>query len=227
MNGKKAILSFGASSIFIIIFNALFFIIGGADHPASVWFAYAMIHFAYLMMVATPYFTTKSKVTAEISLPLIGLSAFYLLAELAIGLIFMVLRPESLTAELVIQILATGIYLAILLVLMYSNEHTVEAVQEREAEAAYLKHSASRVKLLMGKSTDAAANKAVERVYDLIHAAPTKSTDSAKDLEQQILDLIRHLEAAVYANDAEKTCAVAKQITAYVDERNRRVQAAN
>ena len=219
MNGKKALLSFGASSLFIIIFNALFFIIGGADHPASVWFAYAMIHFAYLMMVATPYFTTKSKVTEEISLPLVGLSGLYLLAELAIGLIFMALRPESLTAELV--------YLVILLVLMHSNEHTVEAVQEREAEAAYLKHSASRVKLLMGKSADAAANKAVERVYDLIHAAPTRSTDSAKELEQQILDLIRHLEAAVYANDAEKTCAVAKQITAYVDERNRRVQAAN
>ena len=138
MNGKKALLSFGASSLFIIIFNALFFIIGGADHPASVWFAYAMIHFAYLMMVATPYFTTKSKVTEEISLPLVGLSGLYLLAELAIGLIFMALRPESLTAELVIQILVTGIYLVILLVLMHSNEHTVEAVQEREAEAAYL-----------------------------------------------------------------------------------------
>ena len=47
--------------IFIIIFNAMFFILGGTDHSVSVWISYGFIHFAYLMLIVTPFFMRRGK----------------------------------------------------------------------------------------------------------------------------------------------------------------------
>ena len=52
INGLQAIIGL----VFLIIFNAIFFIIGGVRHNVPVWIAYSFIHFAYLMLLLTPKF---------------------------------------------------------------------------------------------------------------------------------------------------------------------------
>ena len=44
---KKIALWIILDLIFLIVFNTVFFVAGGADHPASVWISYGFIHFAY------------------------------------------------------------------------------------------------------------------------------------------------------------------------------------
>ena len=38
-----------------IIFNAMFFILGGTDRTTSVWISYGLVHFAYCMLLVTPF----------------------------------------------------------------------------------------------------------------------------------------------------------------------------
>ena len=47
--------------IFLIVFNLIFYMVGGTDHPASVWISYFFIHFAYVMLVCTPFLTKKGR----------------------------------------------------------------------------------------------------------------------------------------------------------------------
>jgi len=58
---KKTVLWIILDLIFLAIFNAMFFILGGREHNVSVWLSYAFIHFAYLMLILTPILIRKGK----------------------------------------------------------------------------------------------------------------------------------------------------------------------
>ena len=57
---KKGILWILLDLIFLAVFNAIFFVAIETKQPASVWIAYGFIHFAYLMVIATPLLIRKS-----------------------------------------------------------------------------------------------------------------------------------------------------------------------
>ena len=78
-----------AKVAFIVAFNAIFFVVAGFDHPASVWIAYAMIHLSYGMFVCTPLFVRKGKTVMETAGPLFILSAANFALHFVVGLIFM------------------------------------------------------------------------------------------------------------------------------------------
>ena len=52
---KSKILGSMIHLIILALFNALYFGLGGTDHPASAWISYGFIHFSYLMMILTPF----------------------------------------------------------------------------------------------------------------------------------------------------------------------------
>ena len=45
---KKNILTVILNTVFIVVFNTLFFLNGGTQHVASIWITYGFLHFAYL-----------------------------------------------------------------------------------------------------------------------------------------------------------------------------------
>ena len=57
---KKTVLWIILDLIFLAIFNTVFFVMTGLQHPASVWISYGFIHFAYLMVIVTPFLIRKS-----------------------------------------------------------------------------------------------------------------------------------------------------------------------
>ena len=82
----------------------------------------------------------------------------------------------------------------------------------------------SRVKMLVGKSTDRNANKEMERVYDLLHSSPSKSSMTVKNEEAEIVDKIANLEGAVASNSASDIIAISNEIISLVEERNRKLR---
>lgn len=81
--------------IFLIIFNAVFFIAGGSEHPASVWVSYGFIHFSYLMLVVTPFLVRKETSAAVFGFSLYTISSVYFFVELVTGIIFILISSES------------------------------------------------------------------------------------------------------------------------------------
>lgn len=224
---KKSILLMLLDLVFLAVFNTIFFVAGGTDHPASVWISYGFIHFAYLMVIATPLLTPKSSSAVVFGLSLYSISTVYFFAEFLTGLIFIFIASESYEATLIVQVVIAAIYAVILIVNMIANESTAGNLQRQEEEVAYLKNAASRVKLLLDKASDKQANKAIEKVYDLLHSSPSRSTESAKALERQISSTINLLADAVEADDTAAIISVAGEIISKIEDRNRKVNMEN
>lgn len=221
---KKTALWILLDLVFLIVFNVVFFVATGTKHPASVWIAYVFIHFAYLMVLATPYLIRKSSSAAVFGFSLYSISSVYFLVQLVVGIVFICLKQESIKVSLITQIIIAGIYAIILISNLIANESTADSLEKHEAEVAYIKESSSRVRSLMDKLDDKRANKAIEKTYDLLHASPAKSSLTVQSLEREILSLTRELETAVFEKDVDSVMSVTEAILSKAEERNRRLK---
>ena len=109
-------------SIFLVIFNALFFGLDGVDHSVSVWISYAFIHFAYLMLLLTPKLIRPGKSSAVFGFSIYFISSIYFLAELITGVIFIFISPESHITTFLVQLCIAGLYGIIFIAHLIANE---------------------------------------------------------------------------------------------------------
>lgn len=221
---KKTMLYILLDLIFLAIFNLIFFLVGGSDHPTSVWLSYGFIHFAYIMLIITPILTKQSSSKAVLGFPLYSVSATYFFVEFVVGLIFILIGSESHTVALIVQVIMLGIYALLLIPNLIANEQTAESVERHETEVAYIKEASSRVRVLVDKMADKGANRAVESVYDLLHSSPTRSHPTVKILEEEIINKVAELDLAVSSNDISKVLSTSKEVIAMIEERNRKLK---
>jgi signal transduction histidine kinase len=221
---KKSLLYILLDLVFLVVFNVVFFVIGGAEHVASVWIAYGFIHFAYLMILVTPFLIRKSSSSAVFGMSIYSVSATYFFVEFVVGLIFIFIASDSYKASLVVQVIIAGIYAVILLANLIANEHTADNVAKHEAEVAYIKNTAAELKALIGKASDKRANKEIEKAYDVVHASPTKSSSVVVGIEKSIYCAVAELRDAVKNNDTAQTVVIAKEIAELTEERNRKLR---
>lgn len=225
---KKSVLFILLDLVFLAVFNLVFFVVGGAEHVASVWIAYGFIHFAYIMVLVTSFMIRKgSSSSALFGMTLYGVSATYFFVEFITGLIFVFVASESYKASLVIQAIIAGIYAVILLANLIANEHTADNVAKHEAEVAYIKNIATELKALIGKSSDKKADKEIEKAYDVVHASPTKSSVAVQEIEKRIYCVVSELRDAVKHDDAAQIIVIAQEIVELTEERNRNLRLSN
>ena len=224
---KKSTLMVLIDLVFLVVFNAVFFIAGGFQHPASVWIAYGFIHFAYLMTIATPMFVGEKGNPVVMGMPVESVSSGYFFLELIVGVLFIFAAAESYVLSLVVQIVLAGVYLTALLAVLIANDHTAKSVAKHEVEVAYIKNVAAELKALQDKASDKKANQALERAYDEVHASPVKSASAVADLERRMYQTIHALRDAVKQDNAERIIAIAGEITELTAERNRTLRQMN
>ena len=217
---KKNILWILLDLVFIVVFNVVFFVAGGTSYPASVWISYAFIHLAYLMLLATPILTRKSSSAAVFGFSLFTISSVYFIVEFIVGLVFILIKQDTVKTALIVQVIIAGIYLIILLSNLIANENTADSVERHEQEVAYIKQATSRVKLLQDKLDSKEANRKIEEAYDALHSSPTKTADTVRYTEASIREAVTDLEEAVRAKDEATAIAKAQQIISLTEERN-------
>lgn len=106
---------------------------------------------------------------------------------------------------------------------MFGKKKKDQALRE-SAELHFIRREASRVKVLVGRYFDGALDARLERVYDEIHASPTKSHVSALGTENLITGRISELGRALEEGrreDAEKLIA---ELLSLIVERNELVK---
>jgi hypothetical protein len=213
-----------SSLIFLIAFNAVFFIVGGTDHPVSVWLAYGMVHLSYLLLIATPLFGSRDKNAFETSAPVGILSGAHFALEFVIALIVFLVAPDGYKFVLVLYIILLAIYLALFFSMLSVNQHTEASEKRQRQEVFFIRNYASRVQMLLNKLPDAQVNKKIEKAYDELHASPTRSNPQAAAIEGAIVLKIGELELAVRENRAEDAERFATDLLYLVEERNRLIQ---
>ena len=152
--------------IVLALFNALYFVIGGVDHPASAWISYGFIHFSYVMVIITPYITQKGKDRATYAASMYTITSAYFAIELIVGAIIIIVAPEGHKFSLFSQLIMAAIYLIILFGNMIADEHTAKSVEKHEAELIYVKESCSMLKAIMSDISDEQLYRKIEKAYD-------------------------------------------------------------
>ena len=179
---KTTIIAILFYTVFLGVYNSIFFICGGANTVTAGWIAYGFIHFAYFMVVISNYLGGKSKSKALFGVSLHLISLLYFGLQLSYGTWFTLLSNLAKTnhykVSLVIQILLLGIYSAAFLGTFLANARSEEDELRHDEEVAYIKDSASRIKYLVGKVSDKRANREIEKAYDALHASPALSNRS-------------------------------------------------
>ena len=224
---KKNVLCLLLDLVFLVIFNVVFFVLGGTEHPASVWISYGFIHFSYIMLLITPKLIRKSGSSAVFGFSLYSISSAYFLITFVVGVIFVFMRSESYKISLVSQVVIAGLYLIMLISHMIANEHTADNVKRHEMELQYVKESSAKIKGIMGSIEDRKLKKQIEKAYDLIHGSQTKSNNAARDYELTVMDLLEVLEQNIKRNDLVAASTTLDKIIKNAEERNRRVRLGN
>lgn len=214
-------------AIFPLLFNVLFFTIGGFYHPASVWISYVWIHVAYGIMVATPLFARKTQSAMIFNFTAGAISSVYFVVELTVGLIFIFIGADSVKATIIIQLIPFCMFAFIFLVNMLHNEHTADNEQRRAVEISFIKTASSKVKFLMGCTSDVVLKAKIESVYDLLHSSPSKSNLSVKELENSVMMMIGELGMILEENNLEEANKLVRKIQYAMEERNRIVALSN
>lgn len=220
---KKSVLWLLLELVFLIVFNTLFFVIGGTSYPASSWIAYAFIHFAYFMVLLTPALVREGSNFHLFSFSIYAVSSAYFFVELIVGALFIIIKQDSYKASLIVQMVIAAVYAVILIANLLANEDTADNVERHEAEVKYIKDAAAKVKLLVGQMKDKKSDKEISRAYDALHASPTKSSEAVKSIEEGIMSSIDKLSAAVSAQNAENVHNAVTEILSLVDERNKKL----
>jgi len=218
-------------SIFLIVFNVAFFVLGGIDHKAPVWISYGFIHFAYFMLLFTPQLTRGQKSWTESGFPLYYLSSIYFFVQFSTGLFFIFIFSltgwESSVIPFLIQLGLASFYGVILVAHMIANERTADAAEKRQAQLSFIKDASAKIKSLLESINDEETKKTVERVYDAIYSSPVKSHSDMASAENCMLQSIRALEDAIYAENRDGIMDLALSLEAAIIDRNRQLKTYN
>ena len=206
--------------IFLVIFNALFFGLGGIDHNASVWISYVFIHFAYIMLLLTPKFIRTGKSSAVFGFSIYFISSLYFLLELITGITFILLSPESFRIPFLVQLCIAGLYGIILVSNLIANERTANAQEKQQKHIDYVKKASVKMKELLDKTQDIEAKKKVEKVYDAIYSSPVKSHPNLEQIEEKIISSINELESVVLAGNKDSIILLADSLLSAINDRN-------
>lgn len=225
--GKTNTLWVVLDSVFLLIFNTMFFVLGGTDHPDSVWISYGFVHCAYLSLLVVPRMLHRGKSAAVFGFALYSISAAYFVVEFVIGVTVILVAPEGYKGALLLQLLVAGIYVVFIVSNMLGNESTAQSEEERRSEIDYVKKAAAQVASVMDNVHDRETRKRLERVYDAINASPAKSHVSVSALESQILAAISNLTGGVSAVGDPQTRDQVDNLLAMVSERNRQLMIFN
>lgn len=218
-NAKKLWILLDA--VFLLVFNIVFFVLGGAQQDQSIWIAYGFIHFAYLMLLLTPLFVHGGSSSTLFGMSLYTISFDYFAVTFLCGLMFMIWFPDKGTLSLVTQVIITGIYAICFLAHMLANEKTGEALVVHDRELQFVKQSASQLQAVLNRTQNSLLRKKAERAYDLARTSQVKTDQSVHGLENVILNNIELLLMASSAHDDKKVEKLLDQIIEGIEERQR------
>jgi hypothetical protein len=220
---KKNVLKIVLVTVFLLLFNVIYFMAEGTGRTASCWIAYGFIHASYLLLVFSGLIAGREGKTVELALPVYGISLTYFVINLLVGIVIIVVSPERIKLSLIVEILMLGIYLVFLCTTLLANEHTMEQTGQRRIEKRYVQDCSNEIKTMMERTGDRTIYKKLERVYDVLHASPLKSNDSVMEYELEVIRLIRVLDRNLQSREAEAIDRTIQEILQNAGERNRRL----
>jgi hypothetical protein len=125
------------------------------------------------------------------------------------------------------ELIITGIYIFILVANLIANDATADSIERHEYELKYVKESSSKLKNITLKISDNALRKQAENVFDLIHSSQSKSHQSVRNLELEVIELIETLDFNISSNRMDTASDTINRIAKVGEERNLQLRTLN
>lgn len=206
--------------IFLVVFNLIFFMLYGVDCYPSVWIAYGFINLSYLMVLLTPRLVKRGKSEAVFGFALSSISIIYFIFEFIVGIVIIVMKLESWKVSFIVQLVPFAIYCCILISNLIANEDTANKQEAMDIYINYHKTISHKMSLILNTINDRNLKKQAERAYDAIRCSQVKSTNSVKEIEQEILSNLDELEKLVKDDDIAKANCIIEKIYSLAKERD-------
>lgn len=217
---KKKVLITALITLFLILFNAIFFLVGAPDSAnASRWISYVAIHIAYLLMVFTPVITRIDGARKVFGIPLTLFSAGYFAVEFFVGLLFVLFNPKSCNAAIIFQLVIFVLYAAGVLMLMIANASAEEAEAEKLNPGVFTEKAGDMLADVMKKVKDGELREAVDGAALALSETPKETRADVLPLEADIISKIKDLRVAQEKADGEAVTALAGELRGMFEQR--------
>lgn len=226
---KSNILKIVIALIFLILFNVLFFVLGGTERTTNEWICYAFIHVAYICLLATPVLCRKEEGEGVLSATLYMQAITYFFAELVVGLGLMWYciqnGIESPTWPAIIQSVMLAVFLVMQLMQTTANEATHESLAKQRQERIYIRSLAENLRDAMHQVKDPAIKKQMANCYESLNNSSLESFPVAMDAEIELENAVNALCAGVEQGNDNLTALIEKVQTG-IRHRNQAIRMA-
>ena len=217
---KKKVLLLILESLFLIIFNVMFFLLNGhVGAHASRWISYAGIHISYAMMIVTPILLKHSKTDTAFGLPISGVSAVYFAAEFLLGLIFVLFNPTGWKACFLLQLILLAIYALFLLVLLIADASAREKEAKRLQLGKFVGEAKDELNLIMRKTRNSEIIALLDDLKTKLEATPLETSSEALPIEDEIIKQIKRIKISAEMKDAERVAQDVDTAKDLIDKR--------
>lgn len=211
--------------IFLIVFNLLYFLIGGTEQTTVNWLSYGFINGAYLWLLATPVFSSRLSGMTVLSGTLYLTASFYFYIELITGLVIMWIQPESFAWPLAIQSTIMGIFIIVQCMNVVSNSNTEESIIRQREESYNLRSLASQLKPYLSSISSGTENRRlVERCVETLNLIPIQSFPEIASIEENLKDSVNALCDAISSQNSDNIKRMALSVQQTLTRRSEMIK---
>ena len=212
--------------IFLIVFNALFFILGGTERTTTEWVCYGFIHVSYLCLLSTPLFCNAGKGETVLSASLYLRALFFFFTELIVGICFLWYNPESYSWPAIVQGILLAAFLILQLMSVLANDATKASIAKQRQERIYIRSLAENVKDAMRHVSDSTLRKQMASCYETLNSASIESFPEAAAAELELEGAVNALCAAADMGDAQQISQLIQNVQVALRHRSQAIRMA-
>ena len=223
---KANILKVVIGLIFLVLFNALFFLLGGTERSVTEWISYGFIHAAYLCLLCTPLLCNARKGETVLSASLYLRALFYFFTELVVGVGFIWYNCSSPTWPSIIQGCFLAIFLILQLMSVLANDATKASLAKQRKERIYIRSLAEDLRDAMKQITDPSLRKQVNACYESLNNCSLESFPEAASAEMELESAVNTLCSAIVIGDMSQLTQQIQNIQIAIRHRNQAIRMA-
>lgn len=225
---KSNIIKIIIGLIFLIVFNALFFLLRGTtEHTITEWVCYGFIHAAYLCLLSTPLFCNAGKGEIVLDASLYLRALFFFFTELIVGIGFIWYNPESYSWPAIVQGILLAAFLILQLMSVLANDATEVSLKKQKQERVYIRSLAEDIKDSMRKVSDPILRKQMASCYETLNNASIESFPEAAAAELELKNAVNALYAAADVDDSEQLSQLIQKVQVALKHRNQAIRMAH
>lgn len=205
---------------FPVVFNLLFFLIGGTEQSELNWVCYGFINAAFLCMLLTPAFESRARASAVLTGSLYLRVMLYVVAELAVGLAFMAAAPADTMWAILTQSVMLAVFVVMQLMGILANDATGRSLARQRAASLNIRSLAGSLQMQLQGIDDAGVRRQVAECHELLRNSPIETPEECADADVRLREAVEALCGAVESGDADDIKKQCGQVRRAVQNRN-------